>query len=204
MFIGRTRELQELSAEITDWNRRTAVLVYGKRRVGKSTLIKEAARSFDGIVINHLCVQSTFEGNLDLIYRSVSAGLSLPDMKFDSLFAMMDFLRTLDKKILLIIDEYPYLKQTKKKNEVDSYMQTVIDRLPDNVKLILCGSYITIMKELLTGFWRKSLCPGKPRSTGYHTGQHTASAASGNGSDPFSHRECYAAGNPEIFRCKDT
>jgi AAA+ ATPase superfamily predicted ATPase len=150
MFIGRTRELQELSAEITDWNRRTAVLVYGKRRVGKSTLIKEAAGSFDGIVINHLCVQSTFEGNLDLIYRSVSAGLSLPDMKFDSLFAMMDFLRTLDKKILLIIDEYPYLKQTKKKNEVDSYMQTVIDRLPDNVKLILCGSYITTMKELLT------------------------------------------------------
>ena len=150
MFIGRTRELQELSAEITYWNRKTAVLVYGKRRVGKSTLIKEAAKDFDGVVINHICVQSTFEGNLDLIYRSVSAGLSLPDMKFDSLFAMMDFLRTLDKKILLIIDEYPYLKQTKKKNEVDSYMQTVIDRLPDNVKLILCGSYITIMKELLT------------------------------------------------------
>lgn len=150
MFIGRTRELQELSAEISDWSRRTAVLVYGKRRVGKSTLIKEAARSFDGIVINHLCVQSTFEGNLDLIYRSVSAGLSLPDVKFDSLFAMMDFLRTLDKKVLLIIDEYPYLKQTKKKHEVDSYMQTVIDRLPDNVKLILCGSYITIMKDLLT------------------------------------------------------
>lgn len=26
----------------------------------------------------------------------------------------------------------------------------MIDRLPENVKLILCGSYITIMKELLT------------------------------------------------------
>ena len=111
MFIGRTRELQELSAEITDWNMGTAVLVYGKRRVGKSTLIREAAGNFDGIVINHLCVQSTFEGNLDLIYRSVSAGLSLPDMKFDSLFAMMDFLRTLDKKILLIIDEYAEFKR---------------------------------------------------------------------------------------------
>ena len=49
----------------------------------------------------------------------------------------------------MIIDEYPYLKQTKKKNEVDSYMQAVIDRLPENVKLILCGSCITIMKELL-------------------------------------------------------
>ena len=51
---------------------------------------------------------------------------------------------------LLIIDEYPYLKQTKKKNEVDSYMQAIVDRLPENVKIILCGSYITTMKELLT------------------------------------------------------
>lgn len=150
MFIGRQKELRQLSAELTGWKRKTAVLVYGKRRVGKSTLIKEAAKSFDGVVINHMCVSSTFEGNLELIYRSVSEALSMPVVQFESLFAMMDYLGKLDKKILLIIDEYPYLKQTKKKNEVDSYMQVVIDRLPENVKLILCGSYITIMKELLT------------------------------------------------------
>ncbi len=69
---------------------------------------------------------STFEGNLELIYKSVSESLSLPNIRFDSLFAMMDYLKTLDKKILLIIDEYPYLKQTKKKNEVDSYMKSRI------------------------------------------------------------------------------
>ena len=149
MFIGRKKELKALSAELSTWKKRTAVLIYGKRRVGKSTLIKEAAKSFDGIVINHLCVSSTFEGNLEYIYKSVSESLSLPYIRFDSLFAMMDYLKTLDKKILLIIDEYPYLKQTKKKREVDSYMQAVIDRLPENVKLILCGSYITVMKELL-------------------------------------------------------
>ncbi len=149
MFVGREKELKALSAELSTWKKKTAVLIYGKRRVGKSTLIREAAKAFDGIVINHLCVASTFEGNLELIYRSVSESLSLPNLRFDSLFAMMDYLRILDRKILLIIDEYPYLKQTKKKNEVDSCMQAVIDRLPENVKLILCGSYITIMKELL-------------------------------------------------------
>ncbi len=149
MFIGRQRELKAITAELSNWKKKTAILVYGKRRVGKSTLIKEAAKSFDGVVINHLCVTSTFEGNLELIYKSISDGLSLPYIKFDSLFAMMDYLKMLNKKILLIIDEYPYLKQTKKKNEVNSYMQAVIDRLPENVKLILCGSYITIMKELL-------------------------------------------------------
>ncbi len=149
MFIGREKELQTLIKELSEWKRRTAVLIYGKRRVGKSTLIREASNSFSGVVINHLCVSSTFEGNLELICKSVSEGLSLPNMRFDSLFALMDYLKTLDKKILLIIDEYPYLKQTKKKNEVDSYMQAVIDQLPGNVKLILCGSYITTMKELL-------------------------------------------------------
>ena len=150
MFVGREKELTALTYELSTWKKKTAVLIYGKRRVGKSTLINEAAKAFDGVVVNHLCVTSTFEGNLELIYKSVSDSLSLPNIRFDSLFAMMDYLKTLNKKILLIIDEYPYLKQTKKKNEVDSYMQAVIDRLPENVKLILCGSYITIMKELLT------------------------------------------------------
>ena len=147
MFIGREKELKALTAELSAWKKKTAVLIYGKRRVGKSTLIKEAAKKFDGIVVNHLCVTSTFEGNLELIYKSVSESLSLPGIRFDSLFAMMDYLNTLDKKILLIIDEYPYLKQTKKKNEVDSYMQAVIDRLPENVKLILCGDPAAILSS---------------------------------------------------------
>lgn len=149
MFVGRERELKLLRDELGQWKRKTAVLVYGKRRVGKFTLIREAASSFEGLVINHLCVASTFEGNLDLLYKSVSESLSLPTIHYDSIFAMFDYLGKLDRKILLIIDEYPYLKETGKKNEVDSYMQRVIDSLPGNVKLILCGSYITIMKELL-------------------------------------------------------
>lgn len=149
MFIGRAKELEELKNSFSDWTRKTAVLIYGKRRVGKSTLIKEAAKSFKGVVISHLCISSSFEGNLEMLYRSISDALSLPKISFESIFAMMDYLRSTDKKILLIIDEYPYLKQSKKKNEVDSYMQAVIDRLPENVKLILCGSYMSVMKELL-------------------------------------------------------
>ena len=148
MFVGREKELQDLRRELSE-DKGAAILVYGKRRVGKSTLVAEAARNFDGIVINHLCVSSTFEGNLELMYRSVSEGLEIPNIRFDSLFAMVEYLNTLDKKVLIIIDEYQYLKQSGKKNEVDSYMQAVIDRLPSNIKLILCGSYITVMKELL-------------------------------------------------------
>ena len=150
MFVGREKELKELKAALTSGRQKTAVMVYGKRRVGKSTLIREAARDFPGAMINHLCVQSTFEGNLGLICRSVCQALALPALQFDSLFALMDFLGLQQRQILLIIDEYPYLKQTKKQNEVDSMMQAVIDRMPPNVRLILCGSYISVMKELLS------------------------------------------------------
>ena len=149
MFLGREEELKAIREELSSWHRKTAILIYGKRRVGKSTLIREAASGFSGVMINHLCVQSTFEGNMELICRSVSQALGLPNMQFDSLHSLMAFLKGQEKQFLLIIDEYPYLKQTRKQNEVDSYRQAVIDQLPSNVKLILCGSYISVMKELL-------------------------------------------------------
>ena len=149
MFIGRENELSELSDEIRNQDKKTAILIYGKRRVGKSTLISEAAKSYNGTVIHHVCVNSTFEGNLELLYQTVSEALALPAVSFNTIFDMMSYLGSTGKNILLIIDEYPYLKQSGKKNEVDSYMQRVIDDLPLNVKLILCGSYIAIMKEIL-------------------------------------------------------
>lgn len=73
MFIGRSRELEELNNSFSDWTRKTAVLIYGKKRVGKSTLIKEAAKSFNGVVINHLCISSSFEGGANALPRSSSA-----------------------------------------------------------------------------------------------------------------------------------
>ena len=85
MFVGRERELKELRSDLTAWNRKSSVLIYGKRRVGKSTLIREAAMSFDGLVVNHQCGARTFEGNLEMIYQRVSEALDLPDIRFGSL-----------------------------------------------------------------------------------------------------------------------
>ena len=38
MFIGREKELKALSAELSTWKKKNAVLIYVKRRAGKSTL----------------------------------------------------------------------------------------------------------------------------------------------------------------------
>ncbi len=34
MFVGRQSELNALTAELSNWKKKTAILVYGKRRVG--------------------------------------------------------------------------------------------------------------------------------------------------------------------------
>lgn len=148
MFFGRSEELETLKKALSD-SKKTAVLVYGKRRIGKTTLIAEAAKSFDGIVVNFLCVQSSYHGNLVLLARAISHALHLPEIQFGSIFDTIEFLGRQEKKYLLILDEYQYMKESLKRGEMDSYMQLVIDKLPANIKLILCGSYISVMKELL-------------------------------------------------------
>lgn len=148
MFVGRIEELRKLTQQLNRKNK-AAILIYGKRRVGKSTLIAEAAKSFDGKVISYMCAQSTLEGNLTLMSRSISIVLGIPEIRFQNLKDIFDYLGSQSESFLFVIDEYQYLKQAGKKNEIDSYMQIIIDMLPSNVKLIICGSYITIMKELM-------------------------------------------------------
>ena len=148
MFIGREKELGQLKKELSKRSK-SAILIYGKRRIGKSTLIAEAQKNFDGIVIDHLCVQSSFEGNMELLYRSVSRAMGLPNVRFESIFDLFDYLGNQTKRITIVLDEYPYLKESMKKKEVDSYMQRIIDGLSPNVNLILCGSYISVMRELV-------------------------------------------------------
>ncbi len=148
MFLNREKELERLGEQLRS-TEKTAVLVYGKRRIGKSFLIAEAAGSFDGQVISHMCAQTTLRGNIDLLAKSICTGLNLPGIHFDTLMDIFTFVSNLNQNVLIILDEYSYLKDSGRKNEVDSYMQSVIDRLPGHVKLILCGSYITVMTELL-------------------------------------------------------
>lgn len=149
MFIGREKELSELRKQFSS-KKKSVVLVYGKRRVGKTRLLEEALKGFDGIVINHLCVKSTYEGNLKLLCRSVALSLGLsPSLSFSTIFDLFDFIKNQGKRIVVVLDEYQYFKESGKDMEVDSSMQVIADSLPEYVKLVLCGSYITVMKELL-------------------------------------------------------
>ena len=59
------------------------------------------------------------------------------------------FQRAVTEKMVLVLDEYPYLRETV--TGIDSILQSLIDRYKDSssLKLVLCGSYVEIMKSLL-------------------------------------------------------
>lgn len=148
MFYNRDKELNIIRRGINS-NKKAVILLYGKRRVGKTALIREAIKEFDGIYINYTCVKSSYTGNLKLFSKSICEALKIPKVIFESLEDAFEFIQKQKKKICIVVDEYQYLKNTLKEGEVDSYFQIICDKLQNNVKLILCGSYISVMKELL-------------------------------------------------------
>ena len=51
--------------------------------------------------------------------------------------------------IAVVIDEYQNLSRGNSDADIDSLMQAAIDQAPSDMKIIICGSYVTAMKKLL-------------------------------------------------------
>lgn len=151
MFVGRKKELEVLYEELN--KNKSSVLVYGKRKVGKTTLINEAAKKYkDKVFVYYECIKDTEEKNIESIItllkelKILDGFTSLENKTFLNLFA---YLKSLNKKMIIVIDEYPYLKEFTPSKTVDSIFQNIIDNYLDNINLIVSGSHIGMMKDLL-------------------------------------------------------
>ena len=109
MFIGRERELASLK-EFYDKDGIGMTVIYGRRRVGKSTLIAEFVK--DKKTIFYTATKVGKNRNLELFSQQV-VDLMMPgmgDISFHTTEAVFDFI---DKnigsnKLVLVIDELPY------------------------------------------------------------------------------------------------
>lgn len=147
MFVGRTFELELLNNNLSSVS--TATLVYGKRRIGKTTLIKEALKTSKDKYIYYECIKSTLKDNIDLLTNELKkANILLFDAKFDSLISLFEYINSLNYKVNIVIDEYPYLKVMEKNEYIDSVFQKIIDSYLSNINLIISGSHIGMMKDL--------------------------------------------------------
>ena len=147
-FLGREKEILDLEKEYARDG--GFVVIYGRRRIGKTTLIKQFIKSktafyflatkevesqsmkrFAGVIArttgNSVLQKATFSDWLDLFQ------------------AVADY-KPNEKKVL-VIDEFPYL--VKVNDSFPSILQNAWDEIlkDSNVMLILCGSLISMMKK---------------------------------------------------------
>ena len=147
-FIGRKNELETLNREYKKQS--SFVVVYGRRRVGKTTLIKEFIKdklSFYFLATEELENQSMKRFS-STIARTTKNSL-LQKASFNDwidLFQVVANYNPEEKKIL-IIDEFPYL--VKMNPAFPSILQNAWDEIlkDSNVMLILSGSFIGMMQK---------------------------------------------------------
>ena len=149
-FVGRTAELKRLKKEMASEEMRMS-LIYGRRRVGKSELVKQAIKESGIKSIYYECKQVTEASNVQSICNVISETLGLPKLGYTSIEELMNYVFTLskDEKLVFVLDEYPYLREDVK--GLDSIIQSLVDqyRHTTKLKLIILGSYVDVMKSLL-------------------------------------------------------
>lgn len=101
--------------------------------------------------IYYECRQTTAESNVSSLSEVIGSAFDMPPLAFANIEAALRFVfeRATDEKIVLAIDEYPYLRDVIK--GMDSVLQVLLDeyRGRSRLSLVLCGSYVEVMKSLL-------------------------------------------------------
>lgn len=146
MFIGREEELALLREEHIG----KAVMVYGKRRVGKTTLILKALEQCSYQTVYFECLKGTMQDNIAGFVQELVRIKVLPvPLAFSSLQDVFAYLNTMPQIIVVVVDEYIHLYAMNDSAVVDSVFQSIIDNRLSNIELILAGSHIGLMKGLL-------------------------------------------------------
>lgn len=154
MFVGRNRELASLEALYREHNFQCAV-IWGRRRVGKTTLINEFTQNKRTIFFTG--VDSTEKINLELFSLAIADCENIAEDEaiiYDNFQKAFNAINRLAQKeqIILVIDEYPYL--AKSYPAISSLLQQTIDIKfkNSNLFIILCGSSMSFMENQVLGY----------------------------------------------------
>lgn len=154
MFVGRERELNKLNNMYESSQFEFAVL-YGRRRVGKTTLIREFMNEKQGVY--YMAVEGTRKENLNGLSKALlfQKDLQKSTAEFQDYEALLDYIDTIaisGQRVIIAIDEYPYLAASYP--AISSMLQSHIDGCWKNSRifLILCGSSMSFMEEQVLGY----------------------------------------------------
>ncbi len=144
-FLNRKREIIKLKRAFNS-SEPTFIVIYGRRRCGKSTLLQHVTSETD---IYYLADQQEaplqMQGLAREIGRIVPGFGEVTYPSWEILFSALQ--NQAPKGTTLILDEFPYLVQ--KSSELPSIIQKFIDSRKHKIHLVICGSSQRMMQGLV-------------------------------------------------------
>ena len=143
-FVDRIEETARLRDALAR-EKSSLVVMYGRRRLGKSTLIKRVLSDTD---LYFLADRSEGQHQRSLLAKVIAQvfpdfdKLTYPD--WESIFRAVNY--RADKRFTLCLDEFPYLAD--QSPELPSVLQKLIDEKQLKYNLVLCGSSQAMMYGL--------------------------------------------------------
>lgn len=151
-FLGREKELNALESRYRR-DRFEFCVMYGRRRTGKTALLNRFRQNKKNLYV--ACQVGGEAVNLANLNAAVSR--TFPEMGrtcFASFHDALDmlFLRSCQEKLVVIIDEFPYLGAIDQ--SITSVLQNLIDHYKDESQmfLILCGSSMSYMTDKVLAY----------------------------------------------------
>ncbi len=154
MFYCREEELQTMNRRY-EKGRFECIVIYGRRRVGKTALINEFCKGKPTIYFSALNASS--QENLEALSKAIYTCKN-PDSSAAPTYRnyddALDEITAMAKRqrLVFVIDEYPYLAKAEK--SFSSRLQHIIDRQwqDSRLYLILCGSSMSFMEYQVLGY----------------------------------------------------
>lgn len=144
-FVDRQREIQRLERSLKS-DKIRFIVIYGRRRLGKSTMIKKLLTDTDVYYEADLNEQSVQIKLLADTMRSIYPTLATARFEsWDSL--LLHFNEVCEYNCTLCLDEFPYI--VKKNPAFPSVLQRLIDSGSLRFNLIICGSSQRMMKKII-------------------------------------------------------
>ena len=154
MFYCREEELRTMNNRYKKGHFE-CVVIYGRRRVGKTALINEFCKGKPTVYFSALNASS--QENLEALSKAIytcqnSDSTSAPTYRSyeDALEAITGM--AMEKRLVFVIDEYPYLAKAEK--SISSRLQHIIDHSwqDSRIYLVLCGSSMSFMEYQVLGY----------------------------------------------------
>jgi uncharacterized protein len=148
-FIGREEETRTIE-NILKKKGYQGCLIYGRRRIGKTELVKHCLMNKNVLFIMYQCKESSEQDNTYQLTKLLKQILGIEYISFEHFMDAIRFVfeYSKNKEVYFVLDEYPYIRQTI--DGCDSKLQEIIDSsaMNSNIKFFLLGSSISIMEEI--------------------------------------------------------